>query len=591
MTPADTRAEPRGGLPEISLREASRARAAGRSLGRRTWGSVAVLAVAAATVASVAGSEALVNHAGLPQFGSFFEAALSPRLDPSFLVLTAEATATTLAYAVLGTALSLAIGLVGGILASETWWRSGSRGQRRRSRARLAGWAGARAALVMPRGVHEVIWGLFLLSVIGTEPVVAVLAIGIPFGAITAKVFSEILDETARGPYTALLASGARRPAAVAYGLVPPALSDLISYGYYRFECAIRSAAILGLIGAAGLGFQLDLSFAATDYEEMWTFLLALIVLSGAADAWSSVVRGRRSAPRGPAAQAIRAGRAARSAAAARGERSPRRDRVLVASVAVALALVPLSWSWLGLDLSELWSRETWAQLGQVVVDSWPPQLPEGGLGELARLSLVTLAMSVLAMAVAFAGGLALAFPAANLERLGGRGRGTRARRAFRLALAIATRAVLLFLRAIPPPVWALLVLFLFFPGILPGALALGVYTLGVLGRLMAEAAENLDERPLRALRAQGASSAQVFLYGVLPAAFPRFVAFALYRWEVTIRETVVVGVVGAGGLGLLLQRQLASFDYGGVVATVAALILLTLVVDLVSAAMRRSLR
>jgi phosphonate transport system permease protein len=71
----------------------------------------------------------------------------------------------------------------------------------------------------------------------------------------------------------------------------------------------------------------------------------------------------------------------------------------------------------------------------------------------------------------------------------------------------------------------------------------------------------------------------------------PRFVAYGLYRWEVTIRETVVVGVVGAGGLGLVLDQQLASFDYGGAVTTLLALMALTVVVDFTSAAIRRSLR
>ncbi|MGH3993279.1 MAG: PhnE/PtxC family ABC transporter permease, partial [Pseudonocardiaceae bacterium] len=153
------------------------------------------------------------------------------------------------------------------------------------------------------------------------------------------------------------------------------------------------------------------------------------------------------------------------------------------------------------------------------------------------------------------------------------------------------TRTLLIVLRAIPPPVWALIILFVTYQGLLPGALALGVYTAGVLGRLMAEVAEDLDPRPLDALRAHGASEAQVFCYGVIPPAAPRFVAYGLYRWEVAIRETVVVGVVGAGGLGLLLERQLATFDYGGAVGTLLALIVLTLMVDFTSAAIRRSLR
>ena len=85
--------------------------------------------------------------------------------------------------------------------------------------------------------------------------------------------------------------------------------------------------------------------------------------------------------------------------------------------------------------------------------------------------------------------------------------------------------------------------------------MALGLYTMGVLGRLMAEATENLDDRPLTALKAQGAKAPQVFAYGVLPPTIPRFIAYFLYRWEETIRATVVIGLVGAGGLGWLLCR------------------------------------
>jgi phosphonate transport system permease protein len=128
-------------------------------------------------------------------------------------------------------------------------------------------------------------------------------------------------------------------------------------------------------------------------------------------------------------------------------------------------------------------------------------------------------------------------------------------------------------------------------PGIVAGAVALGVYTTGVLGRLMAESIENLDRRPLGALRSQGATPAQTFAYGVLPMAAPRLAAYGFYRWEVTIRETVIVGVVGAGGLGTLLQTQLALFDYGGAITTIGALVVLTVVVDAISAGLRRAVR
>jgi phosphonate transport system permease protein len=102
---------------------------------------------------------------------------------------------------------------------------------------------------------------------------------------------------------------------------------------------------------------------------------------------------------------------------------------------------------------------------------------------------------------------------------------------------------------------------------------------------------ENLDQRPLQALKAQGTPSALVFFYGVLPLTLPSFLAYVLYRWEVCMRETVIVGLVGAGGLGRLLTEQLSSFDYQGVVVTLGCFILLTFLVDWVSGAARASLR
>jgi phosphonate transport system permease protein len=212
-----------------------------------------------------------------------------------------------------------------------------------------------------------------------------------------------------------------------------------------------------------------------------------------------------------------------------------------------------------------------------VVSDAVPPG---ASLSVLLRLSVETLAMSFVATTVACAGGVVAAFGATSA------GRG-----AARRAAAHSLRALLLLCRAIPPPVWALLFLFVLFPGPLPGALSLAVYNFGVLGRLMAEVVDNHDRRAASALRAHGAARTPTFLYGVLPLVLPRFLAYGLYRWEVTVRETVVVGLVGAGGLGRLLSEQLAGFDYGGALATALALIALTYLVDLISASVRRSFR
>lgn len=537
---------------------------------RRRWTLLAALVVLGSVGAAVVGAltrgEPLARASGLRQVGEFFAAAARPELGAEFLALTARAAVTTLCFAGLGTALSLVLGVGAGVLASQTWWRLGARSSDLTRRGSWS-WIGARGALVLPRGIHEVVWGLFLLSVLGIEPVVAVLAIAIPFGAITAKVFSEILDDVDRRPADALLAAGAGRAAAFAYGVLPAATGELTSYAFYRLDCAIRSATVLGLIGAGGLGFQLQLSFSALRYTEIWTLIYALLLLSLLADTWGAAVRDRMAARAGDA------------------------GRFVVGSVVVALAALPVAAWWIELDLAPLVDARSWSLAGELLAASLPPTLgagPSGAGGSgaggvlgLVGLSLETLTMSVLAIVLAFLGGLLLAGPAARPPGWA----------PARSAVAAVVRLLLVVLRAIPPPVWALVALFVLVPGILPGAVALGIYTAGVLGRLMAETIENLDRRPATALRALGASAPQVFAYAVLPAAAPRFAGYGIYRWEVTIRETVIVGVVGGGGLGMLLQTQLALFDYGGAATTIASLLLLTVLVDVTGAGLRRAVR
>lgn len=517
---------------------------------RRFWLGALVVAVGWAVWSAGVGRQQVVNTRGWPLFSQFWQAATRPELSADFLRLTADAALTTIAFAVLGTALSLVVGIVGGVLTSETW----SQRSRFRVGTQSAGvrkrWLVGRLAWSLPRGIHEAIWGLFFLSVLGRDPIVGVLAIAIPFGAITAKVFAELIDESGKGPYDALRAIGAGRLAALGYGVLPQTLPDLVSYAFYRLECSVRSAVILGMIGAGGLGFQLDLSFQSLKYGEMWTLIYVLIVISAAADLWGAKLR-RSGTP-----------------------------RMVKLSAWAGVVLIVVSAAQLRPDLGRLFTARTRALLGDILNSSWPPSPPADGWGGLAQRSLDTFSMSLLAIALASSLAVLVAFVAARS--------GVSRRR--RLASA-AARLTLLVTRAIPPPVWALLVLFILFPGPLPGAVALGVYNFGILGRLMSEVVENLDARPTAALKEAGASGLAVFAYATVPLSVTRFASYALYRWEVAARETVVVGVVGAGGLGLLLDQQRSAFNYSGMAATVLALIGISVLVDLISSAARRSLR
>lgn len=524
----------------------------------RTWLAAWVLAVAWSLGTWLADGP-VINAAGWPLVLDFFSAVLEPDLSAGFLARIGSATLTTLSFAVLGTLAAVTVGLVVGVLTSETWWaaEAGSRGHRA---ARRVGWLSARLALALPRGVHEAVWALLLLSVLGRDPLVGILAIAIPFGAITAKVYAEILDEVPSRPYRALREAGVGRLPALAYAVLPAAAPDLVSYAFYRFECAVRSAVILGMVGAGGLGFELALSFAGARHGEVWTLLFALVLVGAVVDRWGAGVR--------------RVGAPVPGPVPARGSRRAATTGVVVV-VLVAAALYHL-----GPGLGRLLSARTAEQAIALAADLVPPRLPDGGWGRLREQCLQTLQMSLVAATAAGLAAVAVAFVAA-------RGGTTPVRR----VSAAAARWVLLFTRSIPPPVWALLALYLFLPGPLPGALALAVYNFGILGRLCAEVVENLDRRPYDQLVAAGAAPVSAFGYGILPLAGGRFVSYGLYRWEVAMRETVVVGVVGAGGLGRLLEDQRVAFDIPAMAGTILALIALTALVDQVSAAVRRTLR
>ena len=535
----------------------------------------------------------LINEGGWTLVWRFFVAATHPDLSLELLHLTLDSTLKTFTFALCGTVFCVLIGVVGGVLSSEVWWQSvtGYRGQKSRVRSQ-APWLVIRAILAVPRAIHELIWGLFFVNIFGLDPLVAILAIAIPFGVITAKVFSEILDETPRKPLMALLNSGVSPLNAFAYSLMPQAFLNLLSYTFYRFECSIRSAAVLGIIGAGGLGYQILLSLQSLRYEQVWTFLIALIVLNGLTDFWSAMLRHRLGAPSRLDLNVLNFQR--------RQQPAHQSDLAVKGSLVGVVVLIIFSFWYVQADFSKLWAPRTAELLAGVVRDVFPPDGSQ--LHRLFSLSLQTLAMSILAMAGAGLGGIVFSFLAAHNFMLPGGifDTGSRspqppllrgANQWMGISLLIFTRFLLLVARAVPEPIWALLFLFILFPGILPGAIALAIHNFGILGRLMAEVTENLDERPLRSLKALGATPPQVFLYSVLPLTLPRFIAYILYRWEVCIRATVIVGLVGAGGLGRLFTEQLSSFDYKGLLTTLIVFLGLTFLVDLISASVRRALR
>ena len=277
-----------------------------------------------------------------------------------------------------------------------------------------------------------------------------------------------------------------------------------------------------------------------------------------------------------------------------------RRPRLGVATGSLAgfMALALASWIYVIADadsgLVELFQARTWERVGAFLGAMFgagnpsPAFLSAEEWGKTLGLAVETLTMSVLAIGLAAAAALLTFLPAARNvafgELSGSRGR-------LGGAMFFAFRAIFAVTRGIPELLWAMLIVFIFSPGLLPGALALGLHNYGILSKLSAEVVEDLDPRPARALRSAGASNFQMLMYGVMPQVLPQFLTYLLYRWEVVIRTTIVVGFVAAGGLGREFRLAMSWFHYDKVTLLLACYLGLVVMVDLAAAGLRRLAR
>ena len=477
---------------------------------------------------------ALFEPGNLTVIGNFLAAFLPPATGREFLGYLGQATLQTLAIATAGMVLACALAVPLAYLASAA-------GRERRPLNPLV-----RGLLTVLRGIPELVWALVFVRVFGLGPAAGVLALGLTYGGMLAKVYAEILESADPAPARALLHSGARRPLALLYGIVPQAAKELVSYTVYRWECAIRASVVMGFVGAGGLGQLMDQSMKMLNGGEAASILITFLALVFAADALSHVLRRALDGARGAQASPW-------------GWRSGAGLLALVLAIWASLRL-------LDMDLGVLFSRESAGAMGQFVASFFPMDLSAEWLRRVLLGTWETLAISVVGTLLAAIWGLLLALS----------------------PLRPACHFVLNLLRSVPELVWATITALAVGLGPFAGALALALHTAGVLGRLYAQALENAPRAPATALRLSGAGRGLAFVLGTLPTTAPQLLAYTLYRWEMNIRMAAILGFVGAGGLGQLLYFELSLFHYAQAATVICAMLLLSMAVDHASAWLRR---
>ena len=253
--------------------------------------------------------------------------------------------------------------------------------------------------------------------------------------------------------------------------------------------------------------------------------------------------------------------------------------------VLVILGLTGWSVAGTGFDLLELATSA--GPIERFISEMFPPDLSSRTLQTTGKGILETFQMSFLGALI----GAVLAFPLAALATAESTTAGaSRGERLLRLVPYHLSRFILNVFRSVPDILWALVFVVALGLGPFPGTLALAVHSAGILGKLYSETLEAVPSRPVEALRATGAGTLQAFLFGRLPQAMSGFTSLTLYQWECNIRSATILGFVGAGGIGQQILISMNLFDYPKVATLVGATIIVVLLVDRFSAAVRKRL-
>jgi phosphonate transport system permease protein len=158
----------------------------------------------------------------------------------------------------------------------------------------------------------------------------------------------------------------------------------------------------------------------------------------------------------------------------------------------------------------------------------------------------------------------------------------------FTMGIYYLTRTVLNIVRSIEPLIWAILAITVVGLGPFAGIIALTVHSIAALGKLYSESIENIDPGPIEAIQATGATRLQTIMYAVVPQMIPPFISFSIYRWDINVRMSTIIGLVGGGGIGFLLTQYIRLLDYRSAGIAVWFIALTVAILDYVSADIRQ---
>ena len=395
-----------------------------------------------------------------------------------------------------------------------------------------------RTVCALVRSVHELFWALIFLQLFGLSPLTGILAIGIPYAGIIAKVYAEILEEADPAPLQAI-PSGTSRASAFLFVRLPDAWAHFKTYSMYRLECGLRSSAVLGFVGLPTLGFHLESAFSQGLYSEVSALLILFYFIIASMRVWM---------------------------------RRPALPFYLVGAAAI------LPWG-LSFSADNIWRFLThdiipYPLRAAETVDMWP------NMGAWLKTMLVDQALpgaiatvQLTMIALVGTGLLTLLFFPLISPLL------------FKRPARTLGHAFLVVVRSTPEYILAYVLLQLWGPSMLPAIIALTLHNAGIIGHLVGRYTESIN------LRIDACVGIRRYGYEILPRVYRHLLALLFYRWEVIMRETAILGILGITTLGFYVDSAFADLRFDRAIFLILVTALLNIAIDIISRRIRSRLR
>jgi phosphonate transport system permease protein len=518
---------------------------------------------------------------------NFVRQLFPPDLSLAFLAIVARAALQTIVIAIASTVLSVVMGLILGYFATPVLWERNVMfaGDPTRVSTYIQIYFSrfVRAALGFLRAVPDLVWGLFFVVAVGLGALAGTLALAVSYTGVLGRVYAHLFEDIDPRAPEALHAAGATRAQVFLRAIWPQATPNVTAYTLYSFECCVRAAAVLGFIGAGGIGYEINLSMRLFQYDQVLTLIIALVIIVALSEGLSRTVRRRL------LANVMRNQN--------QSYRQPEGRFFLLlarsgkqAGWLLVVFLTGLSFYLTGLFDGAFSDSGIFVRTARFVARMFPPNLGWDFLRSLILPLFQTLAISVNGTLMGIIIGVVLALPATATLILGEAdavGAHSLPIRLGRRMIYILSRLILNALRSIPELVWVLVCIIAVGLGPFAGTLAIGLHTGGVLGKLYADTLEEVPIRPIEAMRAIGGRPLQLLFWAIWPQARPTIISYTALRWEMNLRVSTILGLVGGGGLGQSIYNNVQLGFYANLATLIILVYILVVATDWVSHRLR----